>query len=113
LNPFTDRLEDAFCKKYGVKYAIAVNSGTSGLHAALVAAGVKPGDQVITTPFTVVVDSTVPAIMGAETIFADIDADTHNIDPNSIQERITEKTKAIIPVSNTKLPMLLLFVCFS
>ena len=103
-NPFTDRLEDAFCKKYGVKYAIAVNSGTSGLHAALVAAGVKPGDQVITTPFTVVVDSTVPAIMGAETIFADIDADTHNIDPNSIQERITEKTKAIIPVSHDGLP---------
>ena len=103
-NPFTDRLEDAFCKKYGVKYAIAVNSGTSGLHAALVAAGVKPGDQVITTPFTVVVDSTVPAIMGAEPIFADIDADTHNIDPNSIQERITEKTKAIIPVSHDGLP---------
>ena len=103
-NPFTDRLEDAFCKKYGVKYAIAVNSGTSGLHAALVAAGVKPGDQVITTPFTVVVDSTVPVIMGAEPIFADIDAETHNIDPNSIQERITEKTKAIIPVSHDGLP---------
>ena len=103
-NPFTDRLEDAFCKKYGVKYAIAVNSGTSGLHAALVAAGVKPGDQVITTPFTVVVDSTVPVIMQAEPIFADIDAETHNIDPNSIQERITEKTKAIIPVSHDGLP---------
>ena len=54
-NPFTDRLEEAFCKKYGVKYAIAVNSGTSGLHAALVAANVKPGDEVITTPFTVLV----------------------------------------------------------
>ncbi len=103
-NPFTDRLEDAFCKKYGVKYAIAVNSGTSGLHAALVAAGVKPGDQVITTPFTVVVDSSVPVIMGAETVFADIDAETHNIDPVSIQERITEKTKAIIPVSHDGLP---------
>ncbi len=103
-NPFTDRLEDAFCKKYGVKYAIAVNSGTSGLHAALVAAGVKPGDQVITTPFTVVVDSSVPVIMGAETVFADIDAETHNIDPASIQERITEKTKAIIPVSHDGLP---------
>ena len=103
-NPFTDRLEEAFCNKYGVKYAIAVNSGTSGLHAALVAAGVKPGDEVITTPFTVVVDSTVPVIMGAEPIFADIDAETHNIDPNSIQERITKKTKAIIPVSHDGLP---------
>jgi perosamine synthetase len=86
-NPFTDRLEEAFCNKYGVKYAIAVNSGTSGLHAALVAAGVKPGDEVITTPFTVVVDSTVPVIMGAEPIFAD-----------------TKKTKAIIPVAHDGLP---------
>ena len=103
-NPFTDRLEEAFCNKYGVKYAIAVNSGTSGLHTALVAAGVKPGDEVITTPFTVVVDSTVPVIMGAEPIFADIDPETHNIDPKSIQERITKKTKAIIPVSHDGLP---------
>ena len=103
-NPFTDRLEDAFCEKYGVKYAIAVNSGTSGLHAALVAAGVKPGDEVITTPFTVLVDSSVPVIMGADPIFADIDPETHNIDPKSIQERITKKTKAIIPVAHDGLP---------
>ena len=103
-NPFTDRLEEAFCNKYGVKYAIAVNSGTSGLHASLVAAGVKSGDEVITTPFTVVVDSTVPVIMGAEPIFADIDPETHNIDPKSIQERITKKTKAIIPVAHDGLP---------
>ena len=103
-NPFTDRLEEAFCNKYGVKYAIAVNSGTSGLHAALVAAGVKSGDEVITTPFTGVVDSTVPVIMGAEPIFADIDPETRNIDPKSIQERITKKTKAIIPVAHDGLP---------
>jgi len=103
-NPFTDRLEDAFCEKYGVKYAIAVNSGTSGLHAALVAAGVKTGDEVITTPFTVLVDSSVPVIMGADPIFADIDPETHNIDPKSIQERITKKTKAIIPVAHDGLP---------
>jgi perosamine synthetase len=103
-NPFTDRLEDAFCKKYGVKYAIAVNSGTSGLHAALVAAGVNQGDEVITTPFTVLVDSSVPVIMGAEPVFADIDPNTRNIDPNSIEERITKKTKAIIPVSHDGLP---------
>ena len=90
-NPFVDRLENAFCKKYGVKYAIAVNSGTSGLHSALVAAGVRPGDEVITTPFTVLVDSSVPVIMGAEPVFADIDPDTHNIDPHSIEERITKK----------------------
>ena len=56
-NPFTVRLEDAFCKKFNVKYAIAMNSGTSGLHSALIAADVKPGDEIITTPFTVLVDS--------------------------------------------------------
>ena len=103
-NPFTDRFEDAFCKKYGVKYAIAVNSGTSGLHSALVAADVRPGDEVITTPFTVLVDSSVPVIMGAEPVFADIDPDTHNIDPHSIEERITKKTKVIIPVAHDGLP---------
>ena len=72
-NPFTNRLEDAFCEKYNTKYAIAVNSGTSGLHAALVAAGVKSGDEVITTPFTVLVDSSVPVIMEAIPVFADIE----------------------------------------
>ncbi len=103
-NPFTVRLEDAFCKKFNVKYAIAMNSGTSGLHSALIAADVKPGDEVITTPFTVLVDSSVAVIMGAKPVFADIDPDTHNIDPKSIEERITEKTKAIIPVSHDGLP---------
>lgn len=103
-NPFTDRLEEAFCRKYGVKYAIAVNSGTSGLHSALIAAGVKPGDEVITTPFTVLVDSSVPVVMGAEPVFADIEEGTHNIDPNSVKNLISSKTKAIVPVSHDGLP---------
>ncbi len=103
-NPFTDRLERAFCKKYDVDYAIALNSGTSGLHAALVAAGIRPGDEVITTPFTVLVDSSLPIIMGAKPVFADIDYSTHNIDPNSVKKLITKKTKAIIPVSYHGLP---------
>lgn len=103
-NSFTNRLEKAFCEKYGVKYAIAVNSGTSGLHAALVAAGVGPGDEVITTPFTVLVDSSLPILMRAEPVFADIDYDTHNIDPKSIEKCITKKTKVIIPVSYHGLP---------
>ena len=103
-NPFTNRLEDAFCKKYGIKYAIALNSGTSGLHSALIAAGVKPGDEVITTPFTVLVDSSVPVIMDAKPVFADIQEGTHNIDPNSVEKLISKKTKAIIPVSHDGLP---------
>jgi len=102
--PFTDRLEKAFAEKYNVKYAIAMNSATSAIHSALVAAGVKAGDEVITTPYTVLVDSSVPIIMGAVPVFADIDYDTHNINPQSIEDRITEKTKVIIAVSYHGLP---------
>jgi len=98
-NPFCDRLEEIFCKTYGSKYAVAVNSGTSALHAMLVAAGVGPGDEVITTPFTVLVDASMPIFLGAKPVFADVDYFTHNINPNSIEERITKKTKAVIAVS--------------
>lgn len=103
-NPFTNRLEQAFAEKYGLRYAIAMNSATSAIHAGLVAAGVGPGDEVITTPYTVLVDSGVPHLMGAVPVFADIEYDTHNIDPKSIAERVTKKTKAIIPVSYHGLP---------
>lgn len=104
-NPFTDRLESAFCELYDSKYAIAMNSATSAIHTALVAAGVGPGDEVITTPYTVLVDSSMAMIVGATPIFADIDYNTHNIDPDSIAERITDKTKAIIAVSYHGLPV--------
>ena len=103
-NSFTSRLEQAFTKKFGTKYVIAVNSGTTALHAALVAAGVGKGDEVITTPFTVLVDGSMPIVCGAETVFADLEYGTHNISPESIEERITKKTKAIIPVSYHGLP---------
>tara|TARA_R110002020_G_scaffold37124_4_gene111977 strand:+ start:17776 stop:18951 length:1176 start_codon:yes stop_codon:yes gene_type:complete len=104
-NPFTDRLENSFCDLYDTKYAIAMNSATSAIHTALVAAGVGPGDEVITTPYTVLVDSSMAMIVGATPVFADIDYNTHNIDPKSIAERITDKTKAIIAVSYHGLPV--------
>ena len=103
-NPFTDRLEKAFLHKYGVKYAIALNSGASGLHSALVACGVKPGDEVITSPYSVLWDAGIVLIMGAKVIFADIKYNTHNIDPVEVEKKITEKTKAIISVSYHGLP---------
>jgi perosamine synthetase len=103
-NPFTHRLEEAFAKKYGVKYAIAMNSATSAIHSALVAAGIKAHDEVITTPYSVLFDSSIPIIVGAVPVFADIDYHTHNIDPKSIEQRVTKKTKAIIPVSYHGLP---------
>jgi len=102
--PFTDRLEEEFAEKYGAKYAIAMNSATSAIHSALVAAGIEEGDEVITTPYTVLVDSGIPIILGATPVFADIDYETHNIDPISVESRITEKTKFIIPVSYHGLP---------
>ncbi|MBD1141560.1 DegT/DnrJ/EryC1/StrS family aminotransferase [Pelagibacterales bacterium SAG-MED32] len=101
---FTDKLESEFKKKYGVKYAIALNSGASGLHAAMHAVGVEPGDEVITSPFSVLWDASIAIIMGAKVKFADIKYGTHNIDPEKIEEQITEKTKAIIPVSYHGLP---------
>ena len=103
-NAFTDRLETAFKKKYNVKYAIALNSGASGLHAAMHAIGLRPGDEVITSPFSVLWDSAIAIIMGAKVKFADIKYGTHNIDPKKIEELINKKTKAIIPVSYHGLP---------
>ena len=103
-NAFTDRLEKEFKKKFNVKYAIAVNSGASGLHAAMHAAGVKPGDEIITSPFSVLWDTGIAIIMGASVRFADVKYGTHNIDPKKIEELITKKTKAIIPISYHGLP---------
>jgi perosamine synthetase len=103
-NPFTDRLERAFKAKFDCKYAIAMNSGASAIHAAMHAAGVGPGDEVITSPFSVLWDAAIAIIMGAKVRFADIKYGTHNIDPEKIKPLINSKTKAIIPVSYHGLP---------
>lgn len=91
--------ESQFAKRIGIKYAIACNSGTSGLHAALYAAGVGPGDEVIVPALTVIMDAFAVIHMGAIPIFADIDEDTHLISVQDIKRKITNKTKAIIAVS--------------
>ena len=91
--------ESEFKKYIGCNYAIACNSGTSGLHAALYAASVKPGDEVILPGLTVVMDAFVILQMGAFPVFADVNRKTHLIDPEDIQKKITNKTKAIITVS--------------
>jgi len=96
--PKTQKLEEEFAKFCGTKYAIAVNSGTSALHTALYALGIKPGDEVITTPFTFVATANSIIMQGATPIFADIDSKTFNLDPKDVEKKITEKTKAIIPV---------------
>ena len=90
--------EAAFATYVGTSFAVAVNSGTAALHVALLAHGIGAGDEVITTPFSFVATSNSVLFTGAKPVFADIREDTFNIDPESIVEKITPKTKAIIPV---------------
>ena len=102
---WTQRFEDEFCETLGVKYAIACNSGTSGLHAALMAAGVGEGDEVISPALTVVMDAYAIIHVGATPVFADVNPETQTIDPEDIKKKITPKTKAIITVSLQGLPV--------
>lgn len=98
LGPKLPAFEKVFCDYIGRKYAVAVNSGTSGLFLCLSAMGIGPGDEVITTPFTFIATSNVILMVGAKPVFVDIDPVTLNIDPAKIEKAITPKTKAIIPV---------------
>lgn len=90
--------ERAFSEYIGTEYAIAVSSGTSALHISLLAHGIGSGDEVITTPFTFIATANSILFTGATPVFADISEDTYNIDPDCILEKITPKTKAILPV---------------
>ncbi|MEC7287981.1 MAG: DegT/DnrJ/EryC1/StrS family aminotransferase, partial [Verrucomicrobiota bacterium] len=94
-----NRFEQALAKKVGARYAVTFNSGTSTLHAALDAVGVGYGDEVITTPLTVISNLDVILAQNAVPVFADINPDTFNIDPQEVEAKITDRTKAIMPVS--------------
>lgn len=103
--PWVQRFEEVFAEKVGSKYAIAVNSGTSGLHAALFAAGVQLGDEVIQPALTVVMDAYATIHLGGIPIFIDVDEANYNMNPALIEAKITKKTKAIITVSWFGLPV--------
>ena len=96
--PKVDEFQNKFAKYVEAKYGIATSSGTTALHTALVAAGIKLGDEVITTPFTFAATSNSILYTQAKPVYADIDAKTFNLDPAKIEEQITDKTKAIVPV---------------
>lgn len=99
MGPQVKELESALEKYTGAKHCIACANGTDALQLALMAIGIQPGDEVITTPFTFVATAEAIALLGATPIFVDIEPDTYLIDAALIEEKITEKTKAIIPVS--------------
>lgn len=96
--PKVAELEEAFAQYCGTKYASALNSGTAAIHCALYAAGVGPGDEVITTPFSFIATINPILFLGAKPVLVDIDPGTFNIDPKKIEAVITDKTKAIMPV---------------
>jgi len=98
LGPKLPEFEERFARYIGRRYAIAVNSGTSGLHLCIRALGIKAGDEVITTPFSFIASANCILFERARPVFADIRPDTYNIDESVIENKITKKTKAILPV---------------
>ncbi len=99
--PRVKEFEKQLCKLTGAKYAVAIANGTAALHAACYAAGIGQGDEVITTPITFAASANCVLYCGGVPVFADIDEATWNIDPNKIEEKITNKTKAVIAVDFT------------
>ena len=98
LGPKTAEFEKKFAEYLGVRHAIALNSGTAALHLAMIVAGLKKGDEVISTPITFISTNHAILYVGAKPVFADVEAETANIDPRSIRKRITKKTRAIVIV---------------
>ncbi len=98
LGPQTENFEKELASLLGAKYCISCSSGASAIQLALMAAGIKEGDEVITTPFTFIATTSSISLTGAKFVFADIDPTTYNICPKDIERRITAKTKAILPV---------------
>lgn len=96
--PYVKEFEEKVASHVGAKYDVAVSSGTAALHMACFAAGIKEGDEVIVSPITFAASANAVLYCGGTPVFVDIDPLTYNIDPEKIEEKITNKTKAIIPV---------------
>lgn len=102
--PKIAEFETAFARYVGAKYAVAIANATAALHAACYAAGIEEGDEAITTPITFAASANAVLYCGGTPVFADIDAVTYNIDPADIRKKLTNKTKALIPVHFTGQP---------
>ena len=99
MGPEVKELEEKLADYTGAKHCITVASGTEALLISLMALGIEPGDEIITTPFTFVATAEVIVLLGAKPVFVDIESDTCNIDASKIEAKITSNTKAIMPVS--------------
>jgi perosamine synthetase len=102
--PFISQFEQAIADYAGAKYAVSFANGTAALHGACFAAGIVDGDEVITSPLTFAASANCVLYQGGKPVFADVDEETYNIDPKEIEKKITNKTKAIIPVDFTGQP---------
>jgi perosamine synthetase len=98
MGPAVTEFEKGFAKMAGAKHAVAVNTGTASLHAAVMAVGVKQGDEVILPSFTFVATAEAVVLAGAKPVFADIDPKTYNLAPSAVEKALSKKTKAILPV---------------
>jgi perosamine synthetase len=98
LGPTIDRFEEAFADAVGAPYAAAVSSGTAGLHLLCITAGVGPGDEVVTSPYSFVASANCAIYEGATPVFADIDPTTLNLAPDAVEAAITERTRAVVAV---------------
>lgn len=98
IGPMQEQFEEAVARRVGARHAVACSSGTAGLHMALLALGIKPGDEVITTPFSFIASANCILYVGAKPVFVDIDPRTLNMDPERVERAITPRTKAILGV---------------
>jgi dTDP-4-amino-4,6-dideoxygalactose transaminase len=98
LGPMVDRFERALAERVGASHVAAVSSGTAGLHLCMRLAGIGPGDEVVTTPFSFVASANCVLYEGATPVFADVDPRTLNLDPAAVEAAITPRTKAVLPV---------------
>ena len=99
--PEIGKLEEKLCELTGAKHAVLVSNGTAALHVACIAAGIGENDEVITTPITFAASANCALYCNAVPVFADINEKTYNIDPDSVEEHITERTKAVVAVDFT------------
>lgn len=104
MGKWVEEFENSFAKYCHTKYAVAVANGTCALYLALLALGIKEGDEVITTPFTFIASSNAILYTGAKPVLVDIDPKTFNIDPDKLKQNLTSKTRAILPVHLYGLP---------